>query len=502
MLDAQLARGFLPDVGVPTILCRSAAPCSRVRRDTGNCCILWLQFHVGAQLNWDGGQDVWQGGSRDVATLYEYWLFFQIEALFRSKFDCATPLHAVLLENDAGLVRLNLRRGIEHRTPIGGVWAPSQGRRLSAEFAFNRRFPRRTIAGRGQSGSWTRNVRPDYTISIWPAEFTKEEAEREEAMVHILFDAKYRVDFARAMFGDDGDDDVIDSRSEVQSGARTAAKYSDLLKMHAYRHAIRRSAGAYVLYPGNAGNGQLFEEFAGFHEVLPGLGAFAIRPRLDGQAEGMEDLSRFLDDVIRHLANRTTARERLTYHARESYSVREEPVGYGALVLAERDTLGGDDRALPPAEHSVVIAWYDSPAQLAWTRSEGFANVRLGQRRGSWHIPPEIASARHLLLRTHGGVVVPGLFALRTPGYRVFTANDLLKSGYPVRAGGEIFAVFEVTDDPAYSGITWDGAVLMEVLEAFEARFKRRSPISLGRTSPYPRTISLRELLKARHAFP
>lgn len=112
--------------------------------------------------------------------------------------------------------------------------------------------------------------------------------------------------------------------------------------MHAYRDAVRRTAGAYVLYPGNASNGKLFEEFAGFHEVLPGLGAFAIRPRADGTAEGMDDLRRFLDDVIEHVANHTTARERVSYHVAESYTFREDPVVYGSLVLDQHDAFGSD----------------------------------------------------------------------------------------------------------------------------------------------------------------
>jgi hypothetical protein len=58
-------------------------------------------------------------------------------------------------------------------------------------------------------------------------------------------------------------------------------------------------------------------------------------------------------------------------------------------------------RALPPAEHHVVVAWYDSPEQLAWTLKHGIANVRLGKRDGTWHIPPEMSSAVHVLLRTH-----------------------------------------------------------------------------------------------------
>ena len=51
------------------------------------------------------------------------------------------------------------------------------------------------------------------------------------------------------------------------------------------KDAIRRTAGAYVLYPG-AQN----QNWQGFHEIIPGLGAFAIRPSYDedeGTSAGM-----------------------------------------------------------------------------------------------------------------------------------------------------------------------------------------------------------------------
>jgi predicted component of viral defense system (DUF524 family) len=493
-IDSLLWRGFLPDVSRPEVL-TLGSPVLHHKAGYRELLHLWLQFHVGAQLAWDGGQDVWQGGARNVATLYEYWLFFQLEALFRSKFACAEPLHSLLVENDAGLPRLKLQRGVELRTPIGGVWSHTAGRHLAAEFHFNHKFVRRSE--HRVHGSWTRGVQPDYTISIWPAAFTKSEAEATEVMVHIHFDAKYRVDMRQNFFGSDLDDEVIHDRAESSREKPTAAKYADLLKMHAYRDAIRRTAGAYVLYPGNAGDGRRFEEFIGFHELLPGLGSFAIRPRLDGTAEGLDELRRFLDEVIEHLANRTTARERVSFHVAESYMLNEGPVPYGSLALEERDTLSGNYRALPPAEHNVVVAWYETPEQLAWTRREGIANVRLGDRPGSWHIPPEISSARHVLLRTHRGIVAPGLFQLRAPGYRVFTASDLQKRNYPGTAAGEIYAVFEVDEDPSYAGFEWDGARLIRMLEEFEARIRHKPAGSLGRTSPYPRVVSLRELLKA-----
>jgi predicted component of viral defense system (DUF524 family) len=495
LLESLLGRGFFPDVSTPTMVPLGS---SALQRKSGYRELLrfWLQFHAGAQLAWDGGREVYEGGARNVATLYEYWLFFQLEALFRAKFACAEPLHALLVECEAGLPRLKLRRGVALRTPVGGVWSKTAGRKLRAEFQFNRKFTRRD--DRTQPGSWTRGVQPDFTISIWPAEFSAAEAEAKELMVHVHFDAKYRVEQAHELLGDEADDAAFVGGTGAKDEQRTAAKYADLLKMHAYRDAIRRTAGAYVLYPGNAAKSESNRAFHAFHEILPGLGAFAIRPRRDGSAEGMEALAKFLDDVVEHLANRTTARERVSYHVAEAYELMEAPVLYGSLQLPEADIYGTPFRALPPAEQFVVVAWFDSPAQLEWTRQKKIANVRLGRRTGTWHVPPEISSARHLLLRTHGGVVAPGLWRLRQPGYKVYTVTDLRKTDYPGAAGGEIYAVFDVEEDPAWQAQDWKGEKVMEVIEAYESSVRHRVVLNLGRTSPYPRVLPLRDLLKAR----
>src|SRR4029453_18745659 len=98
-----------------------------------------------------------------------------------------------------------------------------------------------------------------------------------------------------------------------------------------YRDAIKRSQGAYVLYPGRRGNSPVtFKGF--FHEILPGLGAFAIAPDESGTAQGMQALQEFLDEVLLHLANRTTARERISYHVSEAYDLHEPPVSYSAIT--------------------------------------------------------------------------------------------------------------------------------------------------------------------------
>ena len=94
-------------------------------------------------------------------------------------------------------------------------------------------------------------------------------------------------------------------------------------------------------------------------------------------------------------------------------------------------------------------------------------------------------------------MVVPGLWRLKVPGYKVFTADDLVRTGYPGAASGEIYAVFEVEEDPEWRNREWDGQRLMDLLEEHEAKRKHRAIKPLGRRSANPRILSLRDLLKA-----
>ena len=466
----------------------------------------WLRFRTAAELSWKGGEDLFHVGQRDVASLYEYWLFFELLSWFCKKCRGGDrPAVEELIEGlEEGSPNLRLRKQYQ-LGPFAGTFA-GQSRRLQVRFAYNRRF--KVNKDRHISGSWTRNLHPDYTLTFWPAELPSEaEAERQELLVHVHFDAKYRVDEIEGLFGTPNDDDLSDEalatkiENEEKAEAEGNYKRQDLLKMHAYRDAIKRSQGAYVLYPGRAHKDV---KFKGFHEILPGLGAFGVAPDEHGAAQGMESLEQFLDEILAHLGNRTTAQERVSYHVAESYTpdrVKEDSVQYGSLVLAEQDEMSDTKRALPPAEHHVVVAWYDSPEQLAWTLKECIANVRLGNRPGTWHIPPEMASARHVLLRSYGGEVADGLFRLRRPGYKVYSAHDLKAKKYPGTAGGEIYAVFEIEPDAAYAGRTWDEKEITEQIKIFESRRPYRlesTPVhSLGRRSPDPRVLSLQELLRA-----
>lgn len=447
----------------------------------------WLRFRTAAELSWEGGEELFHAGQRDVASLYEYWLFFELLDWFCKKCRGGNrPAVEELIEGlEEGSPNLRLRKRME-MGPFAGTFE-GQSRRLNARFAYNRRFE--VTQDRHKGGSWTRRLHPDYTLTFWPEQLTETEAERLELLVHVHFDAKYRVEDIEGLFGAEGADDADD---EVEGNY----KRQDLLKMHAYRDAIKRSHGAYVLYPGRT---NAAVKLKGFHEILPGLGAFGVAPDENGAANGLESLEKFLDEVLGHLGNRTTKQERVSYHVAESYTLKEEPVQYGSLVLAERDELSDTTRALPPSEHYVVVAWYENDAQLQWTMKKGLAVVRLGDRRGTWHVPPEFASARHVLLHTHKSQVADGLLALkeRKPGYKVFTAEDLKTNGYPGSARGDIYAIFEVMPDRAFNDLKWDGRKLQEVMVAFESRRRYREVKALGSISALPRVLSLQELLKA-----
>ena len=484
MVEDWLGRSLFREVGD---MCFAPLGSPVLQRKAGYREVLrwWLRFRTAAELSWTGGEELFHAGQRDVASLYEYWLFFELLGWFCQKCRAGNrPAVEELIDGlEQGAPNLRLRKRIE-LGPFVGTFA-GHNRRLNARFAYNRRFE--VTQDRHAGGSWTRRLHPDYTLTFWPEDLSEEEAERQELLVHVHFDAKYRVEDLEGLFGAEGAEDADD---EVEGNY----KRQDLLKMHAYRDAIKRSQGAYVLYPGRV---NAAVKLQGFHEILPGLGAFGVAPDENGTAQGLDLLEKFLDELLAHLGNRTTAQERVSYHIAESYTLKEEPLEYGSLVLAERDEMSDTTRALPPFEHHVVVAWYNTPEQLTWTLEKGIANVRLGDRPGTWHIPPEMASARHVLLRTHGGKLAEGLFRLTTPGYRVYSASDLTQKGYPGAAGGEIYAVFQVEPDAAYAGRKWDEPEVTRQIKAFESRRTYRQVNTLHRHSPNPRVLSLQELLRA-----
>ena len=331
----------------------------------------YVETEFAARLSWQSAPEDYDAGQRDVATLYEYWAFIQLSQvvadLIGRTFDMSPLVHSRL----DGLT-VGIRTGVE--TVLAGV-VERFDRRMKVELCFNRTYRR----GTARYASWTRPMRPDYSLLISPAE--GEPATFEPIALH--FDAKYRIDFVKEIFGanEDEDDDLLQAPASIERGGPLRA---DLLKMHAYRDAIHRTAGAYVLYPGGDSkeSGLRYPEY---HELLPGLGAFELRPTDAGSASGAPALRRFVSDVLDHVAIRLTTHERGRYWLEDAYGQSQQ--GRVARVLA----------SLPP-ETSVLLGFVKSCDHWNWIRERRVYNVRAGARRGGVHAGASLLQSQLLLL--------------------------------------------------------------------------------------------------------
>lgn len=428
---------------------------------------VWLMFDLAAKLIWTGGEDIYSGGKKDVATLYEYWLFFKLLDLFQAVFEIdPEDINHLIKETPNGL-NLQIKQG--KFTALKGVYKGGS-RKLNVQFNYNRSF---SGAKRyPDSGSWTTTLRPDYTLSFWPLGISEAQAEKEELIVHIHFDAKYKVAHLYELL--DNSSEVRLNEEKVQN-RKGIYKNADLLKMHAYKDAIRRTGGAYVLYPGER---SVYKK--GFHEIIPGLGAFPIRPSKTDS--GIGELKDFILKVISHFTNRASQREKLAYrtfeihhNAPDSHQELREPLpeAYGV------------NRGLLPDETFVLVGFYHSQEQYNWITKNKLYNFRMGSGSGSLVLDRETVSARYLLLHTTGDKDSGDLWKIVSKGPKVFSKEDLLKRRY-MNPSQEHYLVVQIepVTEPEFKDVKWD--------------FKKLKNYSLGRASALSFMASLGELVGCR----
>ena len=319
-LTGWLSRDFFLDVSnLQTMTLNSPA----LQRKEGYREVLqaWMMSKLAAQITWKGGDNVYQAGKRNVAALYEYWVFFKLLDIVKQTFhlELKEDDEKKLVKTDKDHINLELKQG--RRIMIGGVYRTAT-RLLKVRLYYNRTFS--TSEQLDKSGSWTTAMRPDYTLSIWPGNIEEDEAEEQDLIVHIHFDAKYKLnsillnekdpDETHTFSEEDTDlsEEELIMNQEKQEEEKGIYKRVDLLKMHAYKDAIRRTSGAYILYPGSEN-----KKLKGFHEILPGLGAFCLSP--NSIEKDSKEIEHFLHDILTHMLNRASQRERISYHTYEIY---------------------------------------------------------------------------------------------------------------------------------------------------------------------------------------
>ncbi len=235
----------------------------------------FAMLDLAKQLNWEGQDKVYEGEAKNTALLYEYWLVFQIIDILKEiggKTHIGTEINDILQKNKDGNLLINLKEGTESKISFN-----IESRGIMIDFYYNRTFSATKFNNSIYKNSYSRPFRPDYTLAIYPSYYKEESKAIKDGLVSFVhFDAKYRVTDIDKLFGKEnikGKELEEEFNKEKEDSSINTYKRGDLLKMHTYNDAIRKTIGSYILYPGNKS-----EIHKIYDEILPGVGAFSIKP--------------------------------------------------------------------------------------------------------------------------------------------------------------------------------------------------------------------------------
>lgn len=203
---------------------------------------------------------------KDVATLYEYWCFFQVKNILDKQYN---PLNnnPIIQKNDKEQ-RLNEGLHIKYDGPIDLYYNYSAIRSYGVDINTH------DLSNYRASESYSHLFRPDIVII-------------NDNKSKLILDAKYKGRKNNTGFYGHEDSD----------GAIIRYKEEDLDKMHTYREAIDNVAGAFALYPGNE---FIIYPAHNADKVSQGVGALPLKPNPNGQMkyEHLQMLEAIISDFI------------------------------------------------------------------------------------------------------------------------------------------------------------------------------------------------------------
>jgi predicted component of viral defense system (DUF524 family) len=465
-LESQLHHTVFKSISRPTTL-KLNSPVLQRKEGYRDVLGVWLMFDLASRLIWSGGDDIYSGGKKDVATLYEYWLFFKLLDLFQTIFLIEPKDISELIKETPDGLNLQLKQG--KFTALKGIFN-SGNRKLNIRFNYNR-----TFSGNKEypdSGSWTTSLRPDYTLSFWPLGISEPEAENQELIVHVHFDAKYKIANLSDFLEQTSKYDLDEEKTENRKGLY---KNADLLKMHAYKDAIRRTGGAYVLYPGDKSIKQ-----KGFHEIIPGLGAFPVKPSKSDS--GIGELKAFILEIIEHFINRASQREKTAFRI---FDIHKSPPRPEHEVRDALPEAYGENRNLLPDETHVLVGYYN-PTTIDWIISKGLYNARTSDRSNLLKLRKAEAGAKYLLLFSSSGVITDKLFKISDEGPEVWSKTTLIEKGYPKEPSQDNYLVYKIkpVEEKEFLQLQWN----ISKLPGFKP----------GKGFALPFVVTLGELMKAK----
>jgi predicted component of viral defense system (DUF524 family) len=162
--------------------------------------------------------------ARDIATLYEYWCFFEIGKVLGEVINKGKPQQLNLEFSIAP----DIRGGLREKTSI-------KSRNGEFELIYNKKFE-------AKKESYSVSMRPDFYLII-----NKQNGNKEK----IVFDAKFRFDEEVGDKEIEEDKAVEDIEEEIRDkNNQLVAKFADICKMHTYKDALKLKA-AFIVFPGN-----------------------------------------------------------------------------------------------------------------------------------------------------------------------------------------------------------------------------------------------------------
>jgi hypothetical protein len=264
-------------------------------------------------------------------------------------------------------------------------------------------------------------------------------------------------------------------KEEEDENIKGTFKNQDLLKMHAYKDAIRRTGGAYILYPGDGEK----EPFRGFHELIPGLGAFVIKPNKNEKDK--EHLKKFILKVVDNFIDRSSQRE---HTANKIYDIHKEKKD-DSDILKESLPEYINNSILIPNETFVLVGYYKSREQLNWIIKNKNYNFRTGTNKGSLNLNESIINAKYLILHGEKELVSDKIYQLSETGIKIFSKLDMIKKEYP-NPNGELYLIFEIEKD------------VSNEFNNIQIDLRKIPDFKSNRNSAKPYIISLTQLLKQK----
>lgn len=318
MLESILQNHFFDDIGRLDVLPQNNQVLQK-RRGYSEIFSAFLMVDLALQLDWKGKDSIYDGESKNVALLYEYWTFFELNKIVRMIDGCnvINTKNEPFISIDDNRLSISLKQGIKSCQSF-----VIENLQTRVNLYYNRTFSPTDFKRTKYEGSYSRCFRPDYTIAIFPSKYyaSSDNGERKalEAgdVSYIHFDAKYRISDITSIFSNQktSNDEILQELEEEKIEEVTNTyKHADLLKMHTYNDAIRRTIGSYVLYPGESNlSDRKDTTFKLYDEILPGVGAFAIKPSISCLSENK--LEEFILDVITENNKNYSRLNRLNYY--------------------------------------------------------------------------------------------------------------------------------------------------------------------------------------------